>query len=610
MPGILGFCGYADLEVAERMLAAMLAAMGDVRACTVDRYVGASCALARTDLGIVDPEPQPLWSTDGSVALVMAGEIYSYDGFSVVPPETGAAAHGSSGELLLAAYDQLGSAFVDHVNGSFAAAIWDGRKQQLLLITDHIGTYPLYYAQIGSHFVFGSGARAVAQAPDLPRSVNLAAIADLIAFEQVYGDKTLFAGVQHVPPGTILCFAGGMLSRSVYADFQLPEFYEHHGEDTYAEQWAFYTRQAVKRQLQGPQPLGVLLTGGLDSRSLLGMMAPESMSLVSMTFGQPACDDVRIAREVAGALGVTHKYFPLAPDYLLQQAANGVRITDGMKSCVHMNVLGPLEQLAAEAKVLYKGYLGGTIHGHVVTADRLAPMREETWFGAIFAQRNQPFPEAEWPELYSEPMLAAVQSLPRQSLRQALEQSHSTWWVDKDTYVDLYQEDVRFTSLGVELARSQALVRVPLADKDLLRFAVSVPPGYRLDKHYYKLAIARAFPDLAKIPVLPSGYPLANCFRQLRLRADEQLRWWLRNHGLSQVPMRQPRPYADYASWLRKELKGWVERILLSPAALERGYFKPDYLCKLVAAHMAGSDHARRLGVLLSIELWHQQFAG
>jgi asparagine synthase (glutamine-hydrolysing) len=337
-------------------------------------------------------------------------------------------------------------------------------------------------------------------------------------------------------------------------------------------------------------------------------MDTEAVETVAITFGQPGCDDLRFAHEVAQTVGVPHYALPLEPDYLLHKAAQGVRLTDGMKSCVHMNVLGPLDAAAQHARVLYKGYLGGTIHGHVVAADRLAPMREEDWFSLIFAQRNHLFPAREWSQLYTEPMLRQVQDRPRQALHEALTQSHATWWVDKDSYVDLYQEDLRFTLLGVVLARSRALVRVPLADWDMLRFAASVVPGYRLGKSYYKLAMTRAFPALAKIPTTATGYPLANCFRQLRMRADEQLRWWLRSRGLSQIPVRQARPYANYAGWLRNQLRPWVEQTLLAPLALARGYFNPAYVRDLVAAHMAGQDHAHRLGSLLALELWHRQY--
>ena len=167
----------------------------------VDCFAAADLGLGRVHLGIIDKQPQPLWSADRSVALVMTGEIFSWDGLNLERPLTGKEPDFSNAALLLAAYMQFGEAFVDHVNGTFAAAIWNATEQTLLLVTDHIGSYPLYYTQVGDMLVFGSGARVAAQAPGLPRAVNTAAIAEMVAFEHLYGDKTLFGGVQLAAAG-------------------------------------------------------------------------------------------------------------------------------------------------------------------------------------------------------------------------------------------------------------------------------------------------------------------------------------------------------------------------------------------------------------------------
>jgi len=587
----------------------MLASMQEDNRYKTDVYTDPSIQLARLHLDIVDRQPQPLWSADGRVAVVMVGEIFSWHGLLLGQPVTGKEPEFSNAALLLSAYTQFGNAFVDHINGSFAAAVWNATDRTLLLVTDHLGTHPIYYAHGRDYLVFGSGARAVAHAPGLPRSANLDAIAEFITFEQVYGEKTLFSKVHLLAPGTILHFHNGELTTSRYIDFQYPEHYELHDEAFYVDGWIQTLRQAVMRQMRGPAPLGVLLTGGLDSRSIVGMMDDSAGDVKTLTFGLPGCDDERSAREISRALHLPHRFIPLAPNYLTAYAEKGVRITDGMKSCVHLHLIAPLDEIVKEARVLYKGFLGGTVHGYVVSHDRLAPVREEVWFEHIFETRSRAFQEYELPSLYTDEMFRLLRDVPRQSLRRALEQSHSTWWVDKDSYIDLYEEDRRFTLLGVQLARSQAVVRIPLADKDLLRFALSVPPGYRVDRHYYKQAIVKSLPKLAKIPYAATGRPIMeDCFRDWRWRTQEQLRWWLRDRGVSWIPTRTFRPYADYASWLRRELRTWAEQILLSPRALERGYFQPSYIRNLLAEHMAGCDHTRRLGVLLSVELWHRQF--
>jgi len=609
MSGILGFCGIEDQQVATGLMAAMLASMREGDGEKVDLYTGRSLQLARLHLDIVDKPPQPLWSADGSVAVVMDGEIFSWHGLRLDKPVTGKEPDFSNVAVLLSAYVEFGDAFVDHINGTFAAAIWDAADRTLRLVSDHLGTHPIYYAHRRDCLVFGSGARAAAQTPSLPRTVNLDAVAELITFEQVYGDKTLFSHVRLLPPGTVLRFHGGELTTSRYIDLQYPESYDLHNEAFYVDGWIQTLRQAVMRQTRGPAPLGVLLTGGLDSRSIVGMLDGSAGSVKTFTFGLPGCDDERSAREISRALHLPHRFLALDPSYLAVYGEKGVRITDGMKSCVHLQLIAPLGEIVKETRVLYKGFLGGTLHGYVVSHDRLAPVREEVWFEEIFETRSRAFQEHELASLYTDEMHHLVRGVPRQSLRRALEQSRSTWWVDKDSYIDLYEEDRRFTALGVQLARSQAVVRTPLADKDLVRFALSVPPGYRVDRDYYKQAIVKSMPRLAKIPYVATGRPvMEDCFRDWRWRTGEQLRWWLRDKGLSFIPTRTFRPYADHATWLRRELRTWVEQILLSPRALERGYFQPAYIHNLVAEHMAGCDHTRRLGVLLTLELWHRQF--
>lgn len=610
MPGIIGFCGYAEPQMVHALSERMAAALCDEPWYKTEMFADECVGLGRVHLQIVNTQPQPLRSSDGNIALVMVGEIYSWDGFDPAPDALRSDPAGGvdNAQILLAAYLHFGECFVQHVNGSFAAAFWHVRERRLLLVTDHIGSHPLYYAQVRERIVFGSGARAVAQAPDLPLAVNRVTMAQILAFEHALGDETLFAGVHLLPPATLLRFEDGRATCTTYEDFQYPEYYESHDEDYYIDQLVDYIRQAVARQTRGPAPLGVLLTGGLDSRTLLAMLDRTAFDLVTMTFGQPGCDDLRYAREVARALHVPHQAFVLPADYLMHQAAHGVRLTDGLKSCIHMNMLGCLDQVTQQAKVLYKGFLGGTIYGYVVERESLLPLRDDDWFAAVFKRRNRVFRPHEAVQLYSEPMGREVADVPVAGLRAALARSKASFWVDKDSYFDLYEEDVRFTLLGVELARSRAQVRTPLADKDLLRFAAGVPPGFRMNQHTFRQAFAKAFPQLAKFPSTTTGYPLLPCFRDLQMRADEQMRWWLRNHGWNWVPVPQERPYADYAGWLRGVLRPWVEETLLVPQSLDRGYFQPAYIRKLVAEHMAGQEHTHKLGVLLTLELWHQQF--
>ncbi|MBW7885227.1 MAG: hypothetical protein H3C34_21875, partial [Caldilineaceae bacterium] len=544
MTHLAGFVGHKGDGRPEQLLADMVAALKEESWLTVDSHVDGDMALGRVSLGVINRTPQPIWNADRTICLMMVGEIYDWQdtkhllGANVSVPDPT-----ENAQLLLEFYCAYGEEFVHQINGTFAAAIWHPRERRLLLVSDHLGSYPLYYNQGGPILTFASGARAVVQAPWVPRKVDLTTLADLISFENVYADRTLFEHVRLLPPGSILTFQNGVMEIKRYCEYQFPEYYEHHPEEYYVERWIECLRKAIKRQSRGPGPLAVLLTGGMDSRTLIAMMDRTNVPVLSMTFGIPNCDDLKLAREVAHTLHVPHHFFPLAPDYLIREGELGARLSDGMKSCVHMNVLGPIREMTNYSRVLFKGYLGGTIHGYVVYQDRLAPFDEDESFRIIFTDRNKIFPVSQHEQLFTEPAYRQVKGVPAETLRAALNRSRSKWLVDKDSHVDIYEEDRRFTHLGVELARSQAVIRTPLMDKEVLSFAFSVPPSYRANKHYYLLAFRTAFPDLAKIPYAATGYPVRPCFRDLWLRFNDQVRWKLQSMGMKWVPSRQHRPY-------------------------------------------------------------------
>ena len=161
---------------------------------------------------------------------------------------------------------------------------------------------------------------------------------------------------------------------------------------------------------------------------------------------------------------------------------------------------------------------------------------------------------------------------------------------------------------GVEVARSRAIVRLPFCDNDLVDFALTVPPGFLFERYLPKAALVTYYPRLAQIPVAGTGRPLTSCLRDVTVQFKSLVSWHLRKSGLGWLAPRERRPYKDYDKWFRTLLRPWVEGILLQPRTLDRGYFRPEYVRQIAAEHMAGTNHAVRIGALLTVELWHRQF--
>lgn len=609
MPGLVGLVGRMSPEARDKLLQNMVQSLKDEDWYQVHLYTDDEVGLGRVSLGILNPEPQPIWNEDRSLCIVMEGEVYGYEHEKQRLIERGHHFQvGNDAEYVLHLYEEYGDDFAPKLNGAFVAAIWNPQARRLLIVNDHMGTRPLYYAQHDGRLLFGAGARTVVADPSFERKVNTAAVIEMLSFDQLWGDHTLFEDVNLLPAASIMVYQDGRLCIEPYWELQFPQTYEYHDEDYYYERWSALMRQAVARQTCESEPGAVLLSGGLDSRNILAMMDHKRLPVQAFSLGQPDCDDVRLAREVAASLKVEHRFFPLQPDYLMHLAEEGVRLTDGMKNCMRMAVLGPLRDMAKQTRVFYKGLWGDTMHGLEVTPELLAPFEESTMARMLFHQRNSPFREEEHAQLFTEPFYRKVRGQAFESFLATRKRSHSTWAVDVNNHIGL-QVDRRNPTMGAEIVRNQAAVRTPLADKDFVEFVLTLPPGLRQDRTFYFSAFSRAFPELAKIPYEGTGLPLVECFRELRIRADRQIRWRLRAAGLKWVPEQKHKPFTDYDGWLRTVLRPWAESILLDRRTLDRGYFRPETIRSLVEQHMQGqANYSGKLGALITLELWHRQF--
>ena len=616
MPGIFGFTHKLDQDTATQLSNRMANALQDEPQYLIHQYTAEAFSLGQTSLGIINPAPQPAWNETHTVAVVMDGEIYNdAEKRAWLQGKGHQFQSNSHAELFVHYYEEAGANFVASLNGDFSAAIWDQNQQKLLLVNDHLGLHPLYYMPSPQEiFAFASGVRALMVHRDLSRSVDRLALAQFLTFDHVLDDRTLLNDVKCLPAASVLTFANGNLTIHSYWRPQYPDHYPVRSEAEYQEELLPLLRQAVLRRMPGQLMAAILMSGGLDSRVLAALFSEQRKdeTIQTFTFGVPHCDDERYAKEVSTKLGLPHRFYPLQPDYLLSKATQGIRLTDGMENVVHMHTLPNLNAQAQQAQVMYKGFLGDALIGYGISERHWANYNDTDIAQAQFAVHQEQglilfplemldrllLPQKEM--LYSEEVLSTY--------AQAMRASQTTQPADQRNYFDLLQRVPRMTINGVELVRSQAHVRLPFTDKDLVDFMLTVPPGYRSGRKIMKDIFIQQFPELAKIPYTETNYPLVHCMREALSILNGQTRWWLWHHGLRWVATPHKRSYALYNQWLRNELRQWVEDTLLSKRTLERGYFDPATIKTLVVEQMAGQDHYTKLGALISIELWHRQF--
>ena len=427
-------------------------------------------------------------------------------------------------------------------------------------------------------------------------------------------DHTLLEDVKLLTPSSTLTYQDQYLLIQPYWVLKYVDTYQKASENEYIEQLLYYLRRAAANQTHDDLPSGLLLSGGLNSRVLLGLLmgTPVAKQLHAFTWGIPGCDDARFARKAALTAGAKHHFFELKPDWLLDKSQDLVRITDGLGNIVNLHAYATLEEETQFAKVIYKGFMGDALMGYAIHPMFWADYDDETRYrvhwqvheelGIIFYsdQEKQAFLTPEFRQ--------AVGDSVNKNYRNAIDQSHSKQLANQRLFFDLRQRVPHMTLKGVEVVRDRAAVRLPFCDKDLVDFMTTVPPGYNLGRRLMLDAFTRNFTALAKVPATPANLPMISCAQDVQLRANRFIKWHLRNAGLGWLAGPEVRPYKNYHGWFRTILRSWLEDTLFNSNALNRGYFEPEYIQKLVKEHMDGANHTVRLGALLTLELWHQRY--
>src|SRR3954469_11405780 len=290
-------------------------------------HCDAHAALAHRRLSIVDlaSGQQPLSNEDGSVWVVFNGEIYNH-----ADVRTELEAHGhkyrtkSDTETIVHAYEQWGEACVHRFRGMFAFAIWDAPKRRLLLVRDRLGIKPLYWARTADALLFGSEIKAILASGLIEPQTNLAVLPEVLGTRYTSGDETMFRGIRKLLPGHLLVFEGGDVKIRQYWD--IPGRNEKgsgltaqgSGEDSPKAsapspvvRFRELLEESVRLRLMSDVPLGMFLSGGIDSSAIAALMArmiDRPLQTFSVAFKDRAFNELRYAREVAQAIGaVSHE---------------------------------------------------------------------------------------------------------------------------------------------------------------------------------------------------------------------------------------------------------------------------------------------------------------
>ncbi len=591
-------------------------------------FLEPGAALGHRRLSIIDLASgrQPIGNEDGTIQVVLNGEIYN---FQALRAELVARGHvfrtHSDTEVLVHLYEEVGEALPTKLVGMFAIAIWDRPRRRLLLTRDRMGQKPLYVAHGAHGLVFGSELRALMAHPAVERQLDLAGLRRYLLYDAVPAPGSILKGVSKLEPGETLVWENGAVRRWLYWDLRFDQLADQPASDAEAiERFLTLLRESVRLQLVADVPLGVFLSGGLDSSTVLATMAeltdPKRIQTFSVGFSDPSFDESGPARLVAEHFGCAHHEERLEPQTMLEllpdilaslsePLADASIVPTYLLSRFtrrHVTValagdggdellLGYPTFQAHKAARVY-GQLPGWFHRHVALplAERLpvstanisldfkirrflrgmdypAMARHFVWIGSLDpgAQRGllsrQVLAETAGLDVFDTVATHAARCRPRDDFDR-LSYLYSKIYMQDDI---LAKVDRASMAVGLE-------ARAPLLDHRLVEFLAGLETPWKLRgwtmKYLLKRAMRGRLPEsILRRPKKGFGIPLAR--------------------------------------WLQGPLKGWAQSLLEPRALAEQGLFEPNAVAAMFQEHLAGRrDHRKPLFALLVFQLWYRNY--
>ncbi len=591
-------------------------------------FVDGRVGLGHRRLSIVDLKTgqQPMYSDDGSLVIVYNGEVYNHLELRPELERLGFAFRTTSDtETILKAYQAYGPEAIQKFRGMFAFAVWNKANNELFIARDRLGVKPLYYA-VGDDrsLYFASEIKALLAAGAVKPEIEFRSLTDYLANHGTSGELTMFAGVKRLLPGHTLTFKNDQTTITKYWDISFDRAdVANRSDKGWIDEWYSLFQESVKLRLMADVPLGMFLSGGIDSSAIAAEMSrlvDERIKTFSVAFAEREANELRYARLVSERFNTDHhevivspaEFFTALPELIWHEdeplahpssvALNFVSRLAAQHVKVVLTGEGSDESLAGYGRYgktltnlrlgqaydsffprSLRGYITDKIEGLPIESKTrhklrksflvVEPTIESAYFDnfAVFSRSMQSGLLSAWTKERlngsSDPYLEMSRLFNSIDKGELLDRMLYT---DTKTYLHelLMKQDQMSMAASIES-------RVPFLDHKLMEFSASMPLNMKLRGRSTKFVLRQAMKNLLPAEILTRskmGFP---------------------------VPI---------GNWFRGEFKHIVDKFVLSDRSLERGIFEPEAVKNLVARHMSGENHDERLWSLVNFEMWQRRF--
>lgn len=613
MPGIVGLISDKNYE---RLFEKMLDKLNHYD-YKIEKYMKNGINLGKVHLSYVNKSSQPIMSKDNNYAIIMIGEIFSYENLETEQIKNDA-------EFLLNIFIEKGVSCLPKINGQYSASIYDFIENKLILISDRLGTHPVYYTHHDSVFFFAPEIKSLILG-SFNKKINYDAISDLFHFGHLLEYKTMFKNIHQLPESSYLIYQDNKIEIKKYWDYP---FYEKaynkqkisiRETENYIEELQDIMALSLKRQItKNKDDILYSLSGGLDSRWVISLASKliATRPLTAFTMGESNSEDIIYAKMIALNLQLNHYTYKISPFDVWKNAKEFSYVSDAM-SMINgpIQIIEPSRVFFKKQKITLSSQMCDALFGSTLQRRKIKKIinkekfdnESENIVSNIF-------------KIHDEDTLVRIFS---KSFFHKIKNSNNTTYKYIEKYkkpihsyfMFLINEHVRRGTLGGNIANNLFYeTRMPSFDNDLLDFAFKLPIDLKKNQFIYRQAFNRLFPEIAAIPREGTGLPIDSSELRLNMRYLEnkiviKLQATPFNKIIKKINRWNRPDYVSYGEWFKNELKHDVENIVLDNRTISRGIFNENGLRKLLTEHnLTKKDNSRLIWQIINIEYFFRNF--
>jgi asparagine synthetase B (glutamine-hydrolysing) len=609
MSGIYGFTNQKPIDNPRDLLVRMRNALPTQGHTNRTEWIG-----NKKDVGLGAIHPTAVAMRSHYAREPARGVYCVFDGIVHVPSETYSdeADNLTGAELLLKAFLESDSDCVQQCSGSFNVAWWDEKNRRLVLATDKLGQRLLFYSQRNNGFAFASYLARIVASGIPSKKINIEAFADLLNFEYILGERTLFKDIQTLPPGSVLIYENGQINIKPY--FQLHRI-EPHGryDSSRLDELSDLFKTAVRRSIRTNVSTAIDLTGGLDSRCILSAAAHMQLPVTAHTGGQTDSTDVILAKEAAAVTQIDHFFEPVTAEKMAAWLRPMVLYQGGMVASLHSHPCQHFE-MAMPFNAAVQGIGISYVRGQWVTSSDLVEsnpklIKKRLMERLLSSTAKKNDLAMLWKPEFKQNGFQKSRGHLDEIFQQYIVYDRAIDIIDHVAWVERCR---KFLNKAIFIVRGVREVYFPFLDHEFMIALARIPKSDRVSIKIQVDLIRRFFPKLLEVPWAKTLIPLsaspARAWLIQKSRAVQ--RRGSRLFGLAdRTPKKKPNHYL--AQWCRKEMRAALNDLLYSPTAAFRDYLDWKAIEPLLNQHFSGKDNWEHLLASLTVfevanQLWVQ----